>query len=137
MKIPIRNIKYTVINKPDYKAVKCTGTVDIYDVIQRNFNKFDYNVLTYLLFDLRIHSNHNVHGCSKCMKVDEFNEATGKRIAESKMLLDAYNKVKKTFDAIIKYSDSLVGRLKDFKYDLINKRIIVEEDHLDLLKYGN
>lgn len=137
MKIPVRNIKYTVINNPDYKAVVCTGEINMYDVIGRNFNRFDYNILSYIFSDLGIKSTHKTHGRSQCMKEDEFDEVVGKRIAESKMLLDTYNKTNKVIKAITKYTDDLVGRLEDFKYDLIQKRINVEEQHLDKLINGN
>lgn len=137
MKIPIKDIKYTVINNEKYKAVRCTGTVNMYSVLIRNIKQSDCYDISHIALSHKIAAVFSVQGWAKCSKEDKFNETTGKRIAESKMLLNAYNKIKKFLERTIKNTDDLVGKLEDFKYDLIQKRIVVEENHLERLKNGN
>lgn len=93
MRVKFKSIKYSVDKQN--KVVVCIGKwdiQDIYDYVTPNFGWIAYDYLRNYFKCAKIDSI-IFKGIARCSPEDEFDEVIGKRLAESRMQIKAFNTV--------------------------------------------
>lgn len=111
-KLRIKSSRYII--HPHNKAIVCILECSVPELplIPKITDKYFDNTNYCCNFD----NNFTVRGVAKCRPGDEYNEETGMRIAESKAMIKAYDKVRR---AIEDYKD-LIGKEWDKANESIN-----------------
>lgn len=111
-KLRIKSSRYII--HPHNKAIVCILECSVPELplISKITDKYFDNIINCCNFD----NSFTVRGVAKCRPGDEYNEETGMRIAESKAMIKAYDKVRR---AIEDYKD-LIGKEWDKANESIN-----------------
>lgn len=137
MKVKFKSIKYNVDKQN--KVVVCIGKWDIqniYDYVPSNFGWVAYDYLrTY--FKAEKLDTLTFKGIARCSSEDEFNEITGKRIAESRMQIKAFTTVATGLHHMLKTMQSWYKNVSN-NLLIVNYKQAKELNHLNkLIKDGN
>lgn len=137
MKIKLDSIKYKVDKKNG--VIICTGKwnlQNIYDFFPENLSWIAYDYIrTY--FNALKYDCITIKAIAKCSPEDEFNEITGKRIAESRMQIKMYNTIT---NALNSFKKTLLSYVKTTTNNLmsVNYKLTKELNHLNkLIEDGN